>query len=99
MTASAIPKTVWVLGVVILLVLMGEAFFGYVLPYGQMSFWGAQVITSLFGSVPFIGPELLELIRGDYVIGDATLNRFNRSGDDTLMVSADYLEVVMSKKR
>jgi ubiquinol-cytochrome c reductase cytochrome b subunit len=69
-------ELIWVLGVVILLVLMGEAFFGYVLPWGQMSYWGAQVITSLFGSVPVIGPDLLELIRGDYVIADATLNRF-----------------------
>jgi ubiquinol-cytochrome c reductase cytochrome b subunit len=69
-------ELLWVLGVVILLVLMGEAFFGYVLPWGQMSYWGAQVITSLFGSVPVIGPDLVELIRGDYVIADATLNRF-----------------------
>ena len=60
----------------IYLSLMGEAFFGYLLPWGQMSFWGAQVIVNLFGSIPFIGPDLSEWIRGDYVISDATLNRF-----------------------
>jgi len=55
---------------------MGEAFFGYLLPWGQMSYWGAQVIVNLFGTVPFIGPDLALWIRGDYVVGDATLNRF-----------------------
>src|SRR3954464_13924592 len=55
---------------------MGEAFFGYLLPWGQMSYWGAQVIVNLFGSVPFIGPDLSLWIRGDYVVSDATLNRF-----------------------
>src|SRR4029450_13280196 len=55
---------------------MGEAFFGYLLPWGQMSYWGAQVIVNLFGTVPFIGPDLALWIRGDYVGGDATLNRF-----------------------
>ncbi len=69
-------ELVWTLGVVIFLVLMAEAFFGYVLPWGQMSYWGAQVITSLFGAVPVIGPDLVEFIRGDYLISDATLNRF-----------------------
>lgn len=69
-------ELIWVLGVVIFLAVMAEAFFGYVLPWGQMSFWGAQVITSIFGAIPFIGPDLLEFIRGDYVIADATLNRF-----------------------
>ncbi|MDA0226057.1 MAG: cytochrome b N-terminal domain-containing protein, partial [Proteobacteria bacterium] len=54
----------------------GEAFFGYLLPWGQMSYWGAQVIVNLFGTVPFIGPDLALLIRGDYVVSDATLNRF-----------------------
>ena len=64
------------LRLLIFLVLMAEAFMGYVLPWGNMSFWGAQVITSLFGSLPVIGGSLVEWIRGDYVIADATLNRF-----------------------
>ncbi len=61
---------------VIYLTLMAEAFFGYLLPWGQMSYWGAQVITSLFGAVPFVGDDLLLLLRGDYVVSDVTLNRF-----------------------
>jgi ubiquinol-cytochrome c reductase cytochrome b subunit len=69
-------ELVWIFGVLIYLTLMGEAFFGYLLPWGQMSYWGAQVIVNLFGTVPFIGPDLALLIRGDYVVGDATLNRF-----------------------
>ncbi|MSP96738.1 MAG: cytochrome bc complex cytochrome b subunit [Betaproteobacteria bacterium] len=69
-------ELLWIIGVVIYLCLMGEAFFGYLLPWGQMSFWGAQVIVNLFGTIPFIGPELSEWIRGDYVVSDATLNRF-----------------------
>ena len=55
---------------------MAEAFFGYLLPWGQMSYWGAQVIVNLFAAIPFIGPELSIWIRGDYVVSDATLNRF-----------------------
>jgi len=69
-------ELVWVLGVLIFLVLMAEAFLGYVLPWGQMSYWGAQVIINLFGAVPVIGPELTEWIRGDYLVSDATINRF-----------------------
>jgi ubiquinol-cytochrome c reductase cytochrome b subunit len=69
-------ELVWIFGVLIYLTLMGEAFFGYLLPWGQMSYWGAQVIVNLFGTVPFIGPDLALWIRGDYVISDATLNRF-----------------------
>ena len=69
-------ELIWIFGVLIYLSLMGEAFFGYLLPWGQMSFWGAQVIVNLFGSIPFVGPDLSEWIRGDYVISDATLNRF-----------------------
>jgi ubiquinol-cytochrome c reductase cytochrome b subunit len=69
-------ELVWIFGVLIFLSLMGEAFFGYLLPWGQMSFWGAQVIVNLFGSIPLIGPDLAIWIRGDYVISDATLNRF-----------------------
>ncbi len=69
-------ELVWIFGVAIFLSLMGEAFFGYLLPWGQMSYWGAQVIVNLFSAIPFIGPELSLWIRGDYVVSDATLNRF-----------------------
>ena len=69
-------ELVWIFGCAIFLCLMGEAFFGYLLPWGQMSYWGAQVIVNLFAAVPFIGPDLALLIRGDYVVSDATLNRF-----------------------
>ncbi len=69
-------ELVWVFGCAIFLCLMAEAFMGYLLPWGQMSYWGAQVIINLFAAVPFIGPDLALLIRGDYVVGDATLNRF-----------------------
>ncbi len=69
-------ELVWIFGVAIFLCLMAEAFFGYLLPWGQMSYWGAQVIVNLFSAIPFIGPELSIWIRGDYVVSDATLNRF-----------------------
>ncbi|TIC78430.1 cytochrome b [Crenobacter intestini] len=69
-------ELVWVFGTLIFLALMAEAFMGYLLPWGQMSFWGAQVIVNLFGSLPVIGPDLSVWIRGDYVVSDATLNRF-----------------------
>lgn len=69
-------ELLWLFGVAIFLCLMAEAFFGYLLPWGQMSFWGAQVIVNLFGAIPFIGPDLSLWIRGDYVVSDATLNRF-----------------------
>jgi len=69
-------ELVWIFGCGIFLCLMAEAFMGYLLPWGQMSYWGAQVIVNLFSAVPFIGPDLSLLIRGDYVVGDATLNRF-----------------------
>ena len=69
-------ELLWIFGMLIYLCLMGEAFFGYLLPWGQMSYWGAQVIVNLFGAIPFIGPDLSEWIRGDYVVSDATLNRF-----------------------
>jgi ubiquinol-cytochrome c reductase cytochrome b subunit len=69
-------ELVWIFGVLIYLTLMGEAFFGYLLPWGQMSYWGAQVIVNLFGTVPFIGETLALWIRGDYVVSDVTLNRF-----------------------
>ncbi|WP_119157309.1 cytochrome b [Caldimonas tepidiphila] len=69
-------ELLWIFGCAIFLMLMAEAFFGYLLPWGQMSYWGAQVIVNLFAAVPFIGPDLAILIRGDYVVSDATLNRF-----------------------
>jgi len=69
-------ELVWVFGMLIYLALMAEAFMGYVLPWGQMSYWGAQVIINLFGAIPSIGEPLTEWIRGDYFISDATLNRF-----------------------
>jgi ubiquinol-cytochrome c reductase cytochrome b subunit len=69
-------ELVWLFGCGIFLCLMAEAFMGYLLPWGQMSYWGAQVIVNLFAAVPFIGPDLALLIRGDFVVGDATLNRF-----------------------
>jgi ubiquinol-cytochrome c reductase cytochrome b subunit len=69
-------ELVWILGMLIYLTLMAEAFMGYVLPWGQMSFWGAKVIISLFGAIPVIGNGLTEWIMGDYLPGDATLNRF-----------------------
>ena len=69
-------ELIWLFGVAIFLCLMAEAFFGYLLPWGQMSYWGAQVIVNLFGAIPFIGPDLSLWIRGDYVVSDATLNRF-----------------------
>ena len=69
-------ELVWLFGCGIFLVLMAEAFMGYLLPWGQMSYWGAQVIVNLFSAIPFVGPDLALLIRGDFVVGDATLNRF-----------------------
>jgi ubiquinol-cytochrome c reductase cytochrome b subunit len=69
-------ELIWIFGVIIFLCLMAEAFMGYLLPWGQMSYWGAQVIISLFSAIPGIGPDLALWIRGDYVVSDATLNRF-----------------------
>ena len=69
-------ELVWIFGMIIYLCLMAEAFFGYLLPWGQMSYWGAQVIVNLFDAIPVIGHELSQWIRGDYVVSDATLNRF-----------------------
>jgi ubiquinol-cytochrome c reductase cytochrome b subunit len=69
-------ELVWIFGCLIFLCLMAEAFMGYLLPWGQMSYWGAQVIINLFAAIPFVGNDLAILIRGDYVVGDATLNRF-----------------------
>ncbi|WP_185235044.1 ubiquinol-cytochrome c reductase [Teredinibacter franksiae] len=69
-------ELVWIFGMVIYVALMAEAFLGYVLPWGQMSYWGAQVIVNLFGAIPWVGEDLVQWIRGDYLISGATLNRF-----------------------
>ncbi len=69
-------ELLWIFGMLIYLCLMAEGFFGYVLPWGNMSYWGAQVIVNLAATVPFVGPELVEWVRGDYLISGATLNRF-----------------------
>ncbi len=69
-------ELVWIFGMLIYVILMAEAFLGYVLPWGQMSYWGAQVIVNLFGTIPVIGEDLVQWIRGDYLISGATLNRF-----------------------
>ena len=69
-------ELVWIVGMLIYLSLMAEAFFGYLLPWGQMSYWGAQVIVNLFDAIPLVGPDLALWIRGDFVVSDATLNRF-----------------------
>jgi ubiquinol-cytochrome c reductase cytochrome b subunit len=69
-------ELIWIFGMLIYLALMAEAFMGYLLPWGQMSYWGAQVIINLFSAIPVVGPDISIWIRGDYVIGDATLNRF-----------------------
>src|SRR5713226_1565805 len=69
-------ELIWIFGMLIFLTLMAEAFMGYLLPWGDMSYWGAQVIISLFGAIPGIGDGLAQWIRGDFVVSDATLNRF-----------------------
>ncbi|RUQ90033.1 cytochrome b [Legionella septentrionalis] len=69
-------ELVWILGVFLFVLLLAEAFFGYLLPWGQMSYWGAQVITSLFGAIPFVGESVMTWLRGDYNVANATLQRF-----------------------
>lgn len=69
-------ELIWLIGMGIYLVLMAEGFFGYLLPWGNMSYWGAQVIVSLVGAIPFFGPDLMEWVRGDFVMSGITLNRF-----------------------
>jgi ubiquinol-cytochrome c reductase cytochrome b subunit len=69
-------ELVWLIGMLLFVLLMAEAFFGYLLPWGQMSYWGAQVITSLFGAIPFVGEKLVIWLRGDYHVATATLQRF-----------------------
>ncbi len=69
-------ELVWLLGMVLFILLMAEAFFGYLLPWGQMSYWGAEVITSLFSAIPYVGDTLVTWLRGDYTVANATLQRF-----------------------
>ena len=69
-------ELLWLIGMAIYLVLMAEGFFGYLLPWGNMSYWGAQVIVSLIGAIPYFGPDLMEWVRGDFVMSSITLNRF-----------------------
>ena len=69
-------ELIWILGVLIYLLMMATAFFGYVLPWGQMSFWGATVITNLFSAIPYVGTHIATWLWGDFAVGDATLNRF-----------------------
>ena len=69
-------EVIWILGVLIYLLMMATAFFGYVLPWGQMSFWGATVITNLFSAIPVVGTHIATWLWGDFAVGDATLNRF-----------------------
>lgn len=69
-------ELVWLLGMGLFILLLAEAFFGYLLPWGQMSYWGAQVITSLLGAIPYVGDQLVLWVRGDYMVGNATLQRF-----------------------
>lgn len=94
-------ELVWIIGMVIFLLLMAEAFMGYLLPWGQMSYWGAQVIISLFGAIPVIGPDLELLIRGDYNVSGVTLNRFfalHVIGLPLLIVGAVFLHIVALHK-
>jgi ubiquinol-cytochrome c reductase cytochrome b subunit len=87
-------EILWLVGCCIFLALMAESFFGYLLPWGQMSFWGAQVIINLFDSIPVIGPDLSTWIRGDFVVGDATLNRFFAM--HTMMIPTILLGLVVA---
>jgi ubiquinol-cytochrome c reductase cytochrome b subunit len=90
-------ELVWLIGMGLLVLLMMEAFFGYLLPWGQMSYWGAQVITSLFSAIPFVGKSLVTWIRGDYTVANATLGRFfalHVIGVPLLLVGLVYLHMV-----
>ena len=69
-------ELLWFVGMAIFLVLMAEGFMGYLLPWGNMSYWGAQVIISLFGAIPFVGPDVVEWARGDFLMSEVALNRF-----------------------
>lgn len=94
-------ELVWLFGVLLFFLLMAEAFFGYLLPWGQMSYWGAQVITSLFGAIPFVGESLVTWLRGDYNIANATLQRFfalHVIGVPLLLLFLVFLHVVALHK-
>lgn len=94
-------ELVWLLGATLFLLLMAEAFFGYLLPWGQMSFWGAQVITSLFGAIPWVGDTLVTWLRGDFNIANATLQRFfalHVIGVPLLMLVVVFLHIVALHK-
>ncbi|KTD59968.1 cytochrome b [Legionella shakespearei] len=94
-------ELVWLLGMFLYLLLMAEAFFGYLLPWGQMSYWGAEVITSLFGAVPYIGKSLAVWLRGDYSVANATLQRFfalHVVGIPILMIFLVFLHIVALHK-
>lgn len=90
-------ELVWLLGMALFVLLIAEAFFGYLLPWGQMSYWGAQVITSLFGAIPYIGDTIMMWLRGDYAVGNPTLQRFfalHVIGIPILVVFFVYLHIV-----
>ena len=90
-------ELVWILGMLIFVALMAEAFMGYLLPWGNMSYWGAQVIISLFGAIPWVGDGLAEWIRGDFVVSDATLNRFfafHVAAVPLILVALVYVHIV-----
>lgn len=94
-------ELVWLLGMALFVLLLAEAFFGYLLPWGQMSYWGAQVITSLFGSIPYVGDSLLVWLRGDYNVSNATLQRFfalHVAGIPMLLVGLVYLHIIALHK-
>lgn len=94
-------ELVWLLGAMLFVILMAEAFFGYLLPWGQMSFWGAQVITSLFGAIPYVGDSLMLWLRGDYTIANATLQRFfalHVIGVPLMMLLLVFLHIVALHK-
>ena len=94
-------ELIWIFGMVIFIALMAESFMGYLLPWGNMSFWGAQVIISLFGAIPYVGDGLVEWLRGDYVISDATLNRFfafHVAAVPLVLVILVYLHIVALHK-
>jgi len=90
-------ELVWLIGMALYLALMAEAFMGYLLPWGNMSYWGAQVIINLFNTVPFVGPEISEFIRGDFVISDPTLNRlfaFHVAAVPLILVALVFVHIV-----
>lgn len=94
-------ELVWLLGMFLFLVLLAEAFFGYLLPWGQMSYWGAEVITSLFGAIPYIGKSLVIWLRGDYSVTNVTLQRFfalHVIGIPILMLFLVFLHIVALHK-